>query len=187
MELSQKPKVSYTDNSMEFGRACEVLSWNHRTSTPHRSETNGVAERAVRRVKVSSIATVRTRWMVVVRLYGMPLLSAKKSKTSWQKEKRHTKDDLENHSKGQWYLLDQWLNIIRLHRKIRREIIILARKYYHESFWAMNWSREEFGKGVFWKQTWNIWNRWMHQKFILEESTRKNYWYQKKEMNSFSQ
>ena len=25
--------------------------WNHRTSTPHRSETNGIAERAVRRVK----------------------------------------------------------------------------------------------------------------------------------------
>ena len=29
-------------------RACEELSWNNRTSTPHRSETNGIAERAVR-------------------------------------------------------------------------------------------------------------------------------------------
>ena len=27
------------------------MSWNHCTSTPHRSETNGIAERAVRRVK----------------------------------------------------------------------------------------------------------------------------------------
>ena len=36
---------------MEFGKACEDLSWNHCTSTPHRSETNGIAERAVRRVK----------------------------------------------------------------------------------------------------------------------------------------
>ena len=39
------------DNSLEFGKACEDLSWNHCTSTPHRSETNGIAERAVRRVK----------------------------------------------------------------------------------------------------------------------------------------
>ena len=31
--------------------SCEDLAWNHRTSTPHRSETNGVAGRAVRRVK----------------------------------------------------------------------------------------------------------------------------------------
>ena len=48
---NRKPKVIYTDNSLEFGKACEDLSWNHCTSTPHRSETNGIAERAVRRVK----------------------------------------------------------------------------------------------------------------------------------------
>ena len=51
LEPERKPKVIYTDNSLEFGRACEDLSWNHCTSTPHRSETNGIAERAVRRVK----------------------------------------------------------------------------------------------------------------------------------------
>ena len=46
LEPSHKPKVVYTYKSMEFGRACEVWSWNHRTSTPHRSETSGIAERA---------------------------------------------------------------------------------------------------------------------------------------------
>ena len=35
----------------EFGESCEELSWNQCTSTLHRSETNGIAERAVRRVK----------------------------------------------------------------------------------------------------------------------------------------
>ena len=50
LEQSEKPKVIYTDNSLEFGISCEHLTWNHRTSTPHRSETNGIAERAVRRV-----------------------------------------------------------------------------------------------------------------------------------------
>ena len=51
LEPERKPKVIYTDISLEFGKACEDLSWNHCTSTPHRSETNGIAERAVRRVK----------------------------------------------------------------------------------------------------------------------------------------
>ena len=51
LESSQKAKVIFTDNSLEFGISFEELSWNHRTSTPYRSETNGLAERAVRRVK----------------------------------------------------------------------------------------------------------------------------------------
>ena len=51
LETERNPKVIYPDNSLEFGKACEDLSWNHCTSTPHRSETNGIAERAVRRVK----------------------------------------------------------------------------------------------------------------------------------------
>ena len=51
LEPERKPKVIFTDNSLEFGKVCEDLSWNHCTSTPRRSETFGVAERAVRRVK----------------------------------------------------------------------------------------------------------------------------------------
>ena len=51
LEPNRKPKIIYTDNSLEIGRSCEELSWNHCTSTPHRPETNGIAERAVRRVK----------------------------------------------------------------------------------------------------------------------------------------
>ena len=38
IKLARKPNVIYTDNS-----------WNNCTSTPHRSETNGIAERAVHR------------------------------------------------------------------------------------------------------------------------------------------
>ena len=58
LEPNRKPKVIYTDNSLEFGKACEDLSWNHSTSTPHRSETNGIAERAVRRVKEGTSAVL---------------------------------------------------------------------------------------------------------------------------------
>ena len=56
LEPERKPKVIYTANSLEFGKPCEYLSWNHCTSTPHRSNTNAVAERAVRRVKEGTSA-----------------------------------------------------------------------------------------------------------------------------------
>ena len=58
LEPERKPKVIYTDNSLEFGKASEDLSWNHCTSTPHRSETNGIAERKVRRVKEGTSAVL---------------------------------------------------------------------------------------------------------------------------------
>ena len=58
LEPNRNPKVIHTDNSLEFGKACEDLSWNHCTSTPHRSESHGIAERAVRRVKEGTSAVL---------------------------------------------------------------------------------------------------------------------------------
>ena len=58
LDPDRKPKVIYTDNSVEFGKACEDLAWNHCTSTPQRSETNGIAEEAVRRVKEGTSAVL---------------------------------------------------------------------------------------------------------------------------------
>ena len=58
LEPNWKPKVIYTDNSLESGKACEDLPWNHCTSTPHRTEANGIAERAVRRVKEGTSAVL---------------------------------------------------------------------------------------------------------------------------------
>ena len=58
LEPHRKAKVIYTDNSLEFGKACEDLSWNYCTSTPHRSETHGIAERAVRRVEEGTSAVL---------------------------------------------------------------------------------------------------------------------------------
>ena len=62
LEPWHRPKVVFSDNSVEFGKARQDSSRNHRTSTTHQSETNGIAERAVRRVKegtFSIIAAIR--------------------------------------------------------------------------------------------------------------------------------
>ena len=84
---SSRRKDIYTDSSLEFGKSCEDLSWNHRTSTPHRSETNGIAERAVRLVDKRNFLQYccNQDWM---KDGGMILLNAiaifEMPNTSWQ-------------------------------------------------------------------------------------------------------
>ena len=56
-EPSQKPKVISSDNSLESVKYGGDLSWNHRISTP-RSETNDMAEWAIRRVKEGTSAVL---------------------------------------------------------------------------------------------------------------------------------
>ena len=80
LEPSHKPKVIYIDNSFDLGKSCEDLSWNHRTSTPHRSETNGIAGRTVRKIKEGTSALLLQSGSVAKMVgcfYGMLLLSAK--------------------------------------------------------------------------------------------------------------
>ena len=51
-------KYVYTDNSPEFEKAIDDSGFPHDTSTPYRPETNGIAERAVRRVKEGTTCTL---------------------------------------------------------------------------------------------------------------------------------
>ena len=53
-----KPVHVYTDNAKEFFKALDEYEIDHDTSTPHRPQTNSVAERAVRRVKEGTSATL---------------------------------------------------------------------------------------------------------------------------------
>ena len=59
--LSQKPERVHTDNPKEVIEACQDLHRNYDTRTPRSSETNGVTERAVRRVQEgTAIACVQS-------------------------------------------------------------------------------------------------------------------------------
>ena len=46
-----RAKYAYTDNSKELRKACDALSIDHDRCTPHRPQTNGIAESSVKRVK----------------------------------------------------------------------------------------------------------------------------------------
>ena len=135
LEPSHRPKVLSTDNSMEFGKACEDLSWNHHTSTLHRSETIGIAKRAkaVRRVKEGTSAVLLQsgldeRWSVECHCYLRNLQDLLPMR------RRPMKDDWENHSKDQTNRLEHLSNIILSHRKIRQEFINLAKKVFARNF-----------------------------------------------------
>ena len=56
-EFTKLP-LAVTQAESYLYRQCEDLSWSHRISTPHRSETSGSAEGAVRRVKEGTSAVL---------------------------------------------------------------------------------------------------------------------------------
>ena len=83
-----------------FIKIWKILSWNHRTSTLHRSVIHGIAERAKRRSKeCSSILLQQSRdWMKSGLLILRNAIAVfELSKTFWQMGKLPLKDDSENH------------------------------------------------------------------------------------------
>ena len=57
-DVSRSSCQAESENSLEFIKAIEDLSWNPCTSMPNRSETKGVAERAVRRATEGTSAVL---------------------------------------------------------------------------------------------------------------------------------
>ena len=122
LEPDRKPQVIYIDNSPELGKACEDLSWNHCTSTLHRSETNGIAERAVRRVKEGTSAVLLQSGLNE----STPICET--SQISYLMGRRPMKDVLGNHLKDRLLHLVHWLSTILLLRRTSQESIYLERK-----------------------------------------------------------
>ena len=144
-----KLKVICTDNSLEFGKACEDLSWNHCMSTPHRSETNGIAERAVRRVKEGTSAVLLQsgldeKWWADS-LWNVTAIR-ETFKASWQMGKLHTKDVLENLSKDQSFRLVRWVSITLFLRKTSHESVNVERKSYLDCSLDTLCTLGEFGR-----------------------------------------
>ena len=175
MEPSRKPKVIYTDNSLEFGKACEDLSWNHCTSTPHRSETNGIAERAVRRVKEGTSAVLlqsglgENWWADSMECFTY----LRNIRDLLSDGKHHTRDVLENHLKDRSFRLVHWLSFTLFLRKTSQESINLERKSYLDCSLDTLCTLGEYGRVTYWSQTLRSWKRWTHEKSILKDSMRR--------------
>ena len=149
LEPERKPKVICTDNSLELGKACKDLSWDHCTSTPHRSETNGIAERAVRRVKEGTSAVLlqsglnESWWADSMECYTYlrnvtDLLSDGKTPYERRFGQPFLKDRL--------FHLVHWLSITLKLRRISQESINLERKSYLDCSSDTLCTRGEFGR-----------------------------------------
>ena len=150
LEPDRKPKAIYTDNSLEFGKACEDLSWNHCTSKPHRSETNGIAERAVRRVKEGTSAVLlqsgldENWWADSMECYTY-LRNVQYLLSDGMRP--HMRDVLGNHLKDRSFRLFHWLIITLYLRKTSQESINLERKSYLDCSSDMHCTRGGIWKG----------------------------------------
>ena len=176
LEPNRKPEVIYTDNSLEFGKACEDLSWNHCSSTPHRSETNGIAERAVRRVKECTSAVLLQSgldekwWADSMECYTYlrnvtDLLSD--GKTPYERR-------FGQPFKGPIIPFGSLVFSITLSlRKTSQESINLERKSFLDCSLDTLCTRGEFGRVTYWSQTLRSWRRWTHQKSTRKDSMRK--------------
>ena len=177
LEPERKPKVIYTDNSLEFGKACEDLTWNHCTSTPHRSETNGIAERAVRRVKEGTSSILlqsglnESWWADSMECHTYlrnvtDLLSDGKTP-----DKRRFGQPL-NGPIIPFGSLDEY-HVITAKDQSRK------RKFYLDCSSDTFGTREEFGRVTYWLQTLKSWKRWTHRITTRKDSMRKRWYFPK--------
>ena len=167
LEPERKPKVICTDRYLEFGKACEDLSWNHCTSTPHRSETNGIAERAVRRVKEGTSAV---------------LLQSGLNESWWASMECHTHmrnvTDLLSDGKtsyerrfGQPFegLIVPFGSLVECHPTTAKDwsrIHQFGKKVSPGLFLGYALYGGKFGRVTYWLQTLRSWRRWTHRKSV---------------------
>ena len=174
LEPNSKPKVIYTDNSLEFGKACEDLSWNHCTSTPHKSETNGIAESAVRRVKEGTSAVLlqsglnESWWADSMECYTYlrnvtDLLSD--GKTPYE---RRFGRPFEGPIIPFGSLVECHLFTAKDQSRIHQ-----FGKFYLDCSSDTLCTRVEFRRVTYWLQTLRSWRRWTHRKSTRKDSERK--------------
>ena len=175
LEPERNPKVIYTDNSLEFGKACEDLSWNHCTSTPHRSETNGIAERAVRRVKEGTSAVLlqsglnESWWADSMECYTYlrnvtDLLSD--GKTPYERR-------FGQPFKGPIIPFGSLVEYHPITAKDQSRIHQFGKKVLPGLFLGYALYAGEFGRVTYWSQTLRSWRRWTHRKSTQKDSMRK--------------
>ena len=110
LEPTRKPKVIYTDNSLEFGKACEDLAWNHCTSTriaqKHTELQNELYDESK---KERQPCYYDLDWMKSGgQIIWYAVAICEMSKTSWQTGKLLMDEDLGNHSKDRLFDSVHW-------------------------------------------------------------------------------
>ena len=132
MEPNRQPKVIYTDNSLKFGKACEDLSWNHRTSThTDRKQMGLLREQYAEWKKVRMQYCCNQVWMKIggqIPWNVIPMCET--FRISCLIGRLHTKGVWENLLMDRSFRLVHWLSITLSMRRTSQESINLERKSY---------------------------------------------------------
>ena len=150
----------YTDVSGAFGKCCDEFSWNHRTTTPHQSETDGIADSSTKsgRRNLSRMATVRIGWNHVRWFCWSLLLSSKRPwpRGGWENSPWET---IRRNVQRTYHSL--WSDG-RVPSDFNKRSIqtspIWEDSFYLEYALDMHWLRWEFGHVVFWLLIWKNWS-----------------------------
>ena len=190
LEPTRKQKVIHTDNSMKFGKSCEELSWKHCMSTPHRSETNGIAGRAVSRVKEETSVVLlqgpvwgNEWWAESMECYCylrniQDLLSD--GKTPCETRFGMPFD-------GPVILFGAMVEYHPISAKDLSRLHQVGPKVLPGFSSFMHYARGESGKETLWSQTLKSWRRWTHQNSTPEGSMERKCWRHKEVDTSYSQ
>ena len=119
--LIGKPKVIYTDNSLELGKA--AFNTTQIRNKWDCWESSAQSERR----HLCCIVAIGSKWKLVGRFYGMLHLSAKNSRSLVWWGRRPMEDVLGNHLKDRSFFLVHWLSITLFLRKTSQESINLER------------------------------------------------------------
>ena len=166
LEPTRKQQAIYFHNSWEFGKSCEELSWNHCAWTPHRSETHGIADRAVRVKEGTSAVLLQSgldeKWWADSRECYCYLRKIQDllsdGKTPYERPFGKTNFDGPVIPFGVNGRISPYFC-----QRITEDYINLVLKSWQVYSSVMSCMRGESGKETWWSQTLKNWSRWTHQ------------------------
>ena len=166
-----KPKVIYTDKSFEFGKSCEELSWNCCTSTPHRSETNGIPERAVRRIKELLQCGCTLAWMNSDGLIPWNVTVICKTFKTSRRTGKHLRSGVLENPDGTTIPFGSIIEYHRIFAKDQSRFHQFCEKVLPRIFLGYVLFAGGIWKETSWSRT--SWKSWMRQKSMLGDSMRR--------------
>ena len=126
-------------------KACQELQWNHDTSTPHRSETHGVAERAVGESERRNLLQSHLFKVAYQKNGGtqrfIASVTCETRRTDWQMAKQNTKGDFERRLTDQLFLLEQPIEYIPITAEDKSRVHHFGNKMLKGILWCTGgWS-----------------------------------------------
>ena len=180
----------YTGISLEFGKDCEDLSWNHRTSTSLRSQTNGIPGLAVRRVKEGTSAIPLQSGLdekVVGIFHGMLRFCAQHSRPPIRREQTPSERRFGEPFNGPIKPFGSMVQHQPVSAKDQERLHQFGKKVLPATF--LGYALHAVGiLARRYPRTRQLRNNkiWTHQKSMLADSMQEKYSCQSKEMNFYS-